>query len=342
MRVLFDLTTPKTTLLFHVLGNALRERSHDVRYVGREYREANALQQKLHMDVTIVGRHGGPELAGKAVASAQRQLALVELFMRVKPDVVVCLSSVEASRAAYGLGIPIACFNDLPEAKHTARLTLPLATTVLAPAAISTQAFEKLGATRVFSYRSFDPLAWLPTWDLSAWSSNGHGPTHSRSVVFRESESEAAYLADRAPVLIDAVRLLAARHPDWQFVGIARYSPERLRDRLPASNVVIPANIVNAISLMATADLFLGGGGTMNIESAYFGTPTLCCRPLSCVYEHWLLEHGLAHKPAQLTAPAIAAMSEDVISQRSDAAALRSLEFPMEEIVAEIEGLQTR
>src|SRR6185503_9935534 len=137
-------------------------------------------------------------------------------------------------------------------------------------------------------------------------------------------------------------RELAERYSDWLFIGIPRYSPERLRERLSAPNVVIPSEIVNAISLMATADLFLGGGGTMNIESAYFGTPTLCCRPFNCVYEQWLLERGLAHKPAALTASAIAAMSEDLIGQRTDATALRNLEFPIEEIVLEIERLHAR
>jgi predicted glycosyltransferase len=160
-------------------------------------------------------------------------------------------------------------------------------------------------------------------------------------VVFRESETEASYLTGRVPVVIEAVRTLAGRHPDWRFVGIPRYAPEQLRARLPMPNVAIPTDIVNAIALMASADLLLAGGGTMNIESAYFGTPTICCRPMTCLYEHWLLEHGLAHRPAELTAPAIVAMAEDLIGDRTDATALRRLVFPFDEVLAEIERLHT-
>ena len=342
MRILFDLTTPKTTLMFRALGAALRERSHEVRYTSRDYRESNALQKKLGMDVEIVGRHGGRDRFEKAIASAERQRALIDLLARMKPDVVVCLSSVEASRAAFGLGIPIACFNDLPEATLTGRLTLPLATIVLAPAVIPPRAFERFGAPRVVSYDSFDPMAWLPAWDLSAWPSDVRSSDYARVVVFRESETEASYLADRAPMIVDSVRTLAARHPDWLFVGIPRYSPEQLHARLPLANVTIPADVVNTIALVASADLFLGGGGTMNIESAYFGTPTLCCRPMTCIYEQWLIDHDLAHRPAELTAPAIVAMAEAQIDRRCDAAVLRRLPFPFEEIVAEIERLHAR
>jgi predicted glycosyltransferase len=339
VKLLFDLTTPKTTLFFHALGSALRARSHEVHYVSREYRETNDLQKRLRVDVTIVGRHAGPGLADKAVASAQRQLAMVDLFVQLKPDVVACLSSVEASRAAFALGIPIACFNDFPEAIQTAKLSLPLATTVLAPAAIPVKTFEAMGAARVFSYNSFDPLAWLPTWDLAAWPLDVRGPDHTRTIVFRESETKAAYMTNQIPPLIDAVRTLAARHPDWLFVGIPRYSPERLRERLPASNVVIRADVVNTIGLVSTADLFLGGGGTMNIESAYFGTPTLCCRPMSCVYEQWLLDRGLAHKPVELTASGIVAMAEALVGRRNDPSALRNLPFPIDQVAEEIERL---
>lgn len=336
MKLVFDLTTPKTTLLFHRLGDALRKRGHEVLYVSREYRESNALQKMLRMEVEILGRHGGAERASKAFASAGRQAELLRFLLRESPDVVVCLSSVEASRAAYGLGIPIACFNDLPEAEHTARLTIPLATVVLAPHLIPAVAYERLAAKRVFRYRSLDPLAWLDGRDREPSSGAGQ---HGRTVVFREEESEAAYLAGLASMLPDAVNALAERHPDWRFVGVPRYSPDRLRERLRGANVVVLAEVVDSAALLAGADLFLGGGGTMNIEAAYFGTPTICCRPIACAYETWLIEQGLAFRPRELTVAAVTGMAEELVGRRVDAANLRDMRFPTGELLDEIEAV---
>jgi predicted glycosyltransferase len=294
----------------------------------------------LQMEVTILGRHGGMELAGKARASAKREIELVEFFIEARPDVVVCLSSVEASRAAYALGIPIACFNDFPEAEFTAKLTIPIASAVFAPDIIPARIFESMGATRVFSYRALDPIAWLTSWDLrreiDAWMGwNGH----TRTVVFREQEREAAYLTGRVTQVTEAVKLLAARHSDWLFVGIPRYSPEELRATVAAPNVVVPPGVVNSIGLLAEADLFLGGGGTMNIEAAYFGTPTVCCRPLDCLYEAWLVGNRLAFRARDLTGHAIADTAEGLMGRRIDSTTLREMRFPTDDLVEAIEHL---
>jgi predicted glycosyltransferase len=342
MKVVFDLGTPKTTLFFHAIGEPLRSRGHEIVYVSRAYREANAIQEMLGLNVAIFGRHGGLEAAGKAAASTERQRQLTDFFRREEPDVLVCLSSVEASRAAYALGIPIACFNDLPEAEHTARLTIPLAATVLAPSVIPARTYEQLGARRVFAYRALDPIAWLNGYvPRSGSSTNGElGATangHARTVVFREEEVEAAYLRGTASVVVETVNGLAGRHPDWLFVGIPRYSPAGLAARTRASNILVVDHAVNTIALLADADLFLGGGGTMNIEAAYFGTPTICCRPIVSRYETWLVGNGLAKKPAALTPAVIGTMAEGLAGERSNPAQLREMIFPTGAILDEIE-----
>jgi predicted glycosyltransferase len=188
----------------------------------------------------------------------------------------------------------------------------------------------------VFRYRSLDPLAWLDGHDDGR--SNGTDGTRT-TVVFREEESEAAYLSGTAPVLTDAVNLLAARHPEWMFVGVPRYSPERLRQRLQGANVTVLTQAVDSAALLARADLFLGGGGTMNIEAAFFGTPAVCCRPLTCAYETWLIERKLAFKPPELTVAAVVRMAELLQGRRVDAALLRQMRFPVQDLLDEIERI---
>src|SRR5262249_9184322 len=87
----------------------------------------------LGLEATSLGRHGGETLRGKLLRYAERVRALARHFDDVRPDVVVTLSGTEAPRAAFGLGIPVVCFADLPESDAVSRLSLPLAARVLAP-----------------------------------------------------------------------------------------------------------------------------------------------------------------------------------------------------------------
>jgi predicted glycosyltransferase len=112
--------------------------------------------------------------------------------------------------------------------------------------------------------------------------------------------------------------------------------------RTQASNIVVAVNAVNTMALLADADMFLGGGGTMNIEAAYFGTPTVCCRPMASLYETWLVGHGLARKPAELTPEAVGAMAESLMGQRSNPSALTTMTFPIDTILTEIERMAGR
>lgn len=45
--------------------------------------------------------------------------------------------------------------------------------------------------------------------------------------------------------------------------------------------------------LLAYADLFIGGGGTLNTEACYFGTPTISTRSFISHYDKYQIDKGL-------------------------------------------------
>jgi predicted glycosyltransferase len=49
---------------------------------------------------------------------------------------------------------------------------------------------------------------------------------------------------------------------------------ENLRKKHPQQNIVIPERVLDGANLLASADLVISGGGTMNREAAVLGTPT--------------------------------------------------------------------
>src|SRR2546430_3183540 len=69
--------------------------------------------------------------------------------------------------------------------------------------------------------------------------------------------------------------LAAARErEDVQIVVLPRTADQRAQYAIEPGCVAIPDNAVDAPSLLALADLTVGGGGTMTRESAILGTPT--------------------------------------------------------------------
>ena len=110
------------------------------------------------MEATALGRHGGGTLRGKLLSYAERVRALTHHFDRARPDVVVTLSGTEAPRAAFGLGIPVVCFADLPESDAVSRLSLP-ATRVLAPWIVRRQDLTRYGVASAST--AADPSWWV-------------------------------------------------------------------------------------------------------------------------------------------------------------------------------------
>ena len=125
MKVWIEVLTPKQALFFEPLYRALERRGHETLITTRVYREAEQTLGLKKLRFSVVGSHGGGTAFGKLVASAERITKLASLIQKWKPSVAVSFSSVEASRVAFGLGIPHVAANDSPHSWMVARLTIP-------------------------------------------------------------------------------------------------------------------------------------------------------------------------------------------------------------------------
>jgi predicted glycosyltransferase len=110
--------------------------------------------------------------------------------------------------------------------------------------------------------------------------------------VFRAPPDGALYHRDennRFDELLDAARA----RPDVQTVLLPR-TKEHERAFRALDGVVVPDGPVDGRSLLACADLAIGGGGTMSRESALLGTPTytVFAGKLACV-DAELIRSGL-------------------------------------------------
>ncbi len=286
MKIWIDVLTPKQALFFAPLYDDL-SRDNEVLITTRVYREAQQALSLKKLRFLVVGKHGGGTPYGKLVASGHRIMKLAKLVKDWSPDTAVSFSSVEASRVAFGLGVPHVAVNDSPHSRMVARLTIPLSRYVCCPWIIARQVWEAFGARRdgIFTYRALDAAAWLKRHKpdsrvLSQLSLSRGKPI----IVLRTEEAFASYLAgkasDREPVIGPIIQEILNSKLDAQIVVSTRYGQQApvMRRRF-GRRVHVIDQIIDATSLLDYSAAFVGSGGTMTVEAALIGKPAISCFP---------------------------------------------------------------
>jgi uncharacterized protein len=287
MKVWIEVLTPKQALFFEPLHRALRREGHQVLTTTRVYREAEQTLELKNLPFSVVGSHGGGSAFGKLIASADRITKLARLIEKWRPTVAVSFSSVEASRVAFGLGIPHVAANDSPHSWMVARLTIPLTTFLCCPWIFGRSVWEKFGGPlrRVVLYRALDPAAWLKRHRPNNRVLRQLGLDKDRPiVVFRTEEAFASYLmgkaSDKEPVVGPIIEELLRRRLECQVVVSTRYGQQApvIKKRF-GQMVTVVDKIVDATSLLSYSSAFVGSGGTMTVEAALLGVPSISCFP---------------------------------------------------------------
>lgn len=309
--VWFDLVTPKSVLFFIPMIKEIEKRGNKVLITAREgagYSEVVELLRLYNMDFVNRGEFGGACLKDKLHASIERQKALMEFVTIYDIDRLVCLCSVDANRVAFGLGIPIVNFYDIPlsdyktnfkKALPQARLTLPLSSKVIKPFVVPDEIFLRfsLDEEQVFDYDFIDPLIWLKDFKpdftyvekvLEPYDVN----LSKKMIIIREEEYKSSYVDKKYPILYEVLEDIKEK-TDSNIIIIPRYESEYLKNEFPFAIVLEEKIIIQ--HLLAFADLFIGGGGTLNSEACYFSTPTISTRSFICHYDKYQIDNGLMH-----------------------------------------------
>ena len=302
MKVWIDILTPKQTLFFEPLIEALQERGDEVVITSRRYREAELMLRKRQINAVFIGSHGGKRLDAKLTASLERSNELTEYFKHDTPDVLVSFSSPEACRVAFGLGIINLCVSDSPHAEAVSRLTVPLADCLLTPWIIPDKSWTGFGIERnkIEQYKALDPYVWLSRRDLSDKKDVTLNIDKSKSTItLRLEESFASYVSNNKNTHeFVLIKRLIEEFRDQNIVILCRYS-EQVDEvyKKFKGRVIVPTDVVDGVALLQSSDLFIGLGGTMTAEASLLGTPTISFFSGSYFVERYLISKGLLTKP---------------------------------------------
>lgn len=307
----FDLVTPKSVLFFIPIVKAIEKRGKKVLITAREgkdYSEVVELLKLYNIDFVNRGEFGGACLKDKLHASIERQKALMEFVTIYDIDRLVCLCSVDANRVAFGLGIPVINFYDIPLSDHNtnfkkalpqARLTLPLSSKVFKPFVVPDEIFLRfsLDEEQIFDYNFIDPVIWLKNFEpdfeyvkdvLKSYNLD----LSKKMIIIREEEYKSSYVDKKYPILYEALEEIY-NTTNSNIIIIPRYESAYLKEEFPFATVLEEKIVIQ--HLLAYADLFIGGGGTLNTEACFFNTPTISTRSFICHYDKFQIDNNLMY-----------------------------------------------
>ncbi len=277
MRVWIDLTNSPHVVFFRPLVALLRRRGHEVTLTARAFAQTLELLEDSGLDHVVVGPpHGGASRIAKARAMGGRLRALRRFARGRRFDVALSHASHELPLAARSLGIRSAYAFDYEFALAQHGLGCRAATRVVVPDVIPQDRLDRLGARarKVRRYPGLKEEYYLHGFAPDTGVLDRLGIDRSRVLVVVRTPPEVSLYHLHGNPLFAAVLERLGGDPSAQAVVLPRTPAQRdavVALRLPS--LVVPERAVDALSLVALADLVVSAGGTMNREAVALRTP---------------------------------------------------------------------
>ena len=287
MKIWFDILTPKQYLFFEYFIQKL-QKQHKILCTSRKYEQVNGIRKFGSINPIIIGKHGGKNNVNKLLASLDRSKLLTKKIEKNDPDLLISFCSPEASRVAFGLGIPHIAFSDSPHANAVMRLALPYATKLLTPWIIPKKDFEGFGIDNknIINYRTIDAAVIIKN-----YKKNKQKKSNLRKMILiRPEESEAAYITKKSKT-VKIIKKIIEKFPDEQKIVLSRYKEQTIKlKKIFGVSICLLSKPVSGKELLNNVDCFIGSGGTMTAESGLLGIPTVSFNAIPNRIEDFLVK----------------------------------------------------
>ena len=290
MKIWFDILTPKQYLFFEYFIQKLRKQ-HKIISTSRKYEQVNGIRKFGSINPIIIGKHGGKNNTTKLLASLKRSLLLTKKIEKTSPDLLISFCSPEASRVAFGLGIPHIAFSDSPHAKAVMRLSLPYVTKLLTPWIIPKNDFKEFGinSRNIIQYRAIDAGIIIKNYKKTRQKKTGT----QKTILIRPEESEAAYINKESNTM-KIIGSVVEKFPNEKKIILSRYKAQSNEiKRKFGRDVYIVSKPVNGKDLLDNVDCFIGSGGTMTAEAGLLGIPTISLNAVPNRIEDFLVKNKI-------------------------------------------------
>jgi len=271
-----DLDNPPHVLFFFPIIRELKKEGYNVLITARKHSQTIELAELYNLDYIPVGKHFGKLKLFKAFGLLVRALQLLPYARKKK--VILALSHGSRSQiiAASILKIPSVVFLDYEYVKAVP-FTKP--DILFLPSLVNTDILKK-SFEKVMTYDGIKEEIYIPSMHINQNILTELGINKDKViVVVRPPASEAHYHNEKSDELFNRVLKFLTRHDYVVSIilprteGQKKQISKKWKKELTMRRIVIPRNIVDALNLINSADLVIGGGGTMNREAAVLGVP---------------------------------------------------------------------
>jgi len=285
----------------HFFRNAItefRERGNDVHVFAREKDIACELLDTYDIDYQLLAGSATtlPELAA---VQAKYEYGILKRVRELDPDVLLAVSEPAITHASTCFDCRSILFTDTEHATIQNYLAYPFSDIICTPGAY----WDDLGSNQV-SYPGYHQLAYLHP---SRFSPNARvldridADEDERLVVLRLVSWDAAHDVGqnglgRVEALVSGLERAGAQ--------VLISSEADLPPSLERHRIDLPVHMM--LDLLNYADLFIGESGSMTIESAVLGTPTIYVSSLSAgVLEELEVRYGLVFSHSRSPSPRV-------------------------------------
>jgi predicted glycosyltransferase len=275
MRIWVDCTAAAHPLVLRPIVDRLEAQGHEVFVTAREYGQTIGILERLGMPYMAVGEHGGASRLGKARALGGRSARLAKVVWERRPQLAIAHGSVDLAVISYSFRIPSVQMQDYEFARLQRQISFRIAHRVLAPESIPVERLAKIGAkgSKLVRYPGLKEEYYLADFEPDSAVLDELGLDREKVLVVVRPPPETSEYHAPNDLYGATIRHLAAA-PEAQAVVIPRPIEQgEAAGARGAANLIVPAQAIDAQSLIAYADLVVSAGGTMNREAVALGTP---------------------------------------------------------------------
>jgi len=280
MRIWIDLANSPHVPFFHALIPEFAALGHQVEITARDFAQTVELAMKAGLMPHVIGRHGGGTFRGKAGNLVGRAASLRKWARDRGFDLAVSHNSYAHIAAAAALGIKSATLMDY-EHQPANHLAFRLASKVIVPRAFPAAELRKYGASlrKVHRYEGIKEDVYLADFEPD--------PNFANTLRQLGIDSEDVLVVARPPArealyhrfeneLFDEMILNLSSGDRAKVILVPRSDAQRSSfEQRNLPNLIVPTAVLDGANLIASADLVVSAGGTMNREAAALGVPAI-------------------------------------------------------------------
>jgi predicted glycosyltransferase len=269
MRVLFDMGHPAHVHLFRNIIKNLKQDGHEVKITARDKEVTLALLRSYGLEYENRGAmyHG---MLNKAFGMLSIDYALYRIAKKFRPDLLIGVHNPYIAHAGFLLRKPAVIFTDTENVKIASLITYPFVQCILTPPFFR----ERIDPKKHIIIKGFKETAYLHpkyfTPDPRVLEEIGLSPS-DKFIILRFISWGASHDVGLQGIHKGAEKEMISALSPYGKIFITSEKP--LEGELEQYRLQVPPEKIH--SLLYYAQLYIGEGGTMAVESAMLGTPAI-------------------------------------------------------------------